>query len=88
MDKVQVHNKRLDVWFVVDGGNVYDANTMIKVPTLSREAQGALQFVEERMYEIQDKMDGIDPIWGYDLAKRHEYERQWLRLRKALYGNH
>lgn len=87
MDKVQVHNKRLDVWFVVDDGNVYYANTMIKVPTLSREAQGALQFVEKRMGEIWDKMGEIDPIWG-DLAQYHEYERQWLRLRKALYGNH
>lgn len=87
MDKVKVHNKRLDVWFVVDDGNVYCANTMIKVPTLSREAQGALWYVEKCMGEIWDKMGEIDPIGG-NIAQYHEYERQWLRLRKALYGNH
>lgn len=87
MDKIRVHNKRLNTWFVVDNGSVYDASTMIQCPATSREAIGALQYVERLMGEIWDKMGEIDPIWG-DLRQYHHYERQWLRLRKALYGNH
>lgn len=86
MEKVQIHNKRLDMWFVVDNGKVYFANTMVQLPNNSREADGALRFVEKRMGEIWAKMQQIDPIWG-DMAQYHEYEQQWLRLRKALYGN-
>jgi hypothetical protein len=37
MKKLQVHNKRLNAWFVVDNGKVYDAKTMIQCPDDARE---------------------------------------------------
>ncbi len=86
MEKVQVHNKRLNSWFVVDNGNVYFADTMIQLPNNSREADGALWYAEKCMNEIWGKMGEIDPIWG-DLKLFHKYEKEWLRLRRALYGN-
>ncbi len=46
MEKLQVHNNRLDVWFVVDNGKVYDAKTMIQLSNDSREAVGALSFIK------------------------------------------
>lgn len=81
MEKLRVHNKRLNVWLIVDNGKVYDANTMIEIP----EAVGALEYVEIRMNEVWNKMGEIDPIWG-DLQLYHKYEAQFLRYRQALYG--
>ena len=85
MERLQVHNKRIDAWFVVDNGKVYDANTMIELPSDCRECVGALQYVECQMDVLWDKMGEIDPIWG-DLQEYHRLERKWLRLRAALYG--
>lgn len=70
MEKVQVHNKRLNVWFVVDNGKVYFADTMVQLPSDSYEAQGALWYVGKRMEMV-----------------RETNKQEWLRLRKALYGN-
>ena len=85
MEKLQVHNKRLNTWFIVDNGKVYDAKTMIQLPSFSREAIGALQFVKKRFEALWDKMGEIDPIWG-DINLYQQYEHDWLRCRQALYG--
>ena len=85
MNKVQIHNRRLDMWFVVDNGKVYIADVMIQLPNNSRETIGALQYVEKQMNEIYAKMQQIDPILG-DATQYHEYKQEWLRLRAALAG--
>ena len=85
MKKLQVHNKRLDAWFIVDAGKVYDAKTMIQLPNFTREAIGALQYVKKRLDTLWDKMGEIDPIWG-DINLYQQYEHEWLRMRQALYG--
>lgn len=85
MEKLRVHNKRLDAWFIVYGGKVFDASTMKRLPASSYEAKGAIKYVKERMDELWDKMGEINPIWG-DLQLYHQYERKWLLYREALYG--
>lgn len=85
MKRLQVHNKRIDVWFVVENGKVYDANTMIELPSGSCEYVGVLQYVKRQMEMLWCKMSEIDPIWG-DLQEYHRLEREWLRMRVALYG--
>lgn len=85
MEKFRVHNKRLDAWFVVDCGNVYDERTNIQFPPSSQVALGAIAYVKREMEVLWDKMGKIDPIWG-DLRLYHQLERDWLRMRQALYG--
>lgn len=85
MKKLRVHNKHLNAWFVVDCGKVYDERTNIQFPQSSREAVGALAYVKKQMEVLWDKMGKIDPIWG-DLRLYHQLERDWLRMRQALYG--
>ena len=85
MGKLQVHNKRIDAWFVVENGKVYDANTMIELPSDCRECVGVRKYVAHEMEVLWDKMGKIDPIWG-DLQEYHRLEREWLRMRQALYG--
>ena len=84
MTKLRVHNKRLDAWFVVDCGNVYDERTNIQFPPSSPIAQGAIAYVKREMEVLWDKMGKIDPIWG-DLQLYHHLESKWLRLRSAIY---
>lgn len=85
MEKLQIHNKRLNAWFIVDNGKVYDAKTMIQCPDNARETIGALQFVKQRLETLWNKMGEIDPIWG-DINLYQQYEHEWLRMRQALYG--
>lgn len=35
MNKLKVHNKRINAWLVVDCGKVYDEQTNIQVPKLT-----------------------------------------------------
>lgn len=85
MKKLQVHNKRLNAWVVVDCGKVYDASTNIQFPPSSPIALGAIAYVKRQMEVLWDKMGEIDPIWG-DLRLYHQLEYDWLRMRQALYG--
>ena len=85
MKKLRVHNKRLDAWVVVDCGNVYDERTNIQFPPSSKVALGAIAYVKREMEVLWDKRGKIDPIWG-DLRLYHQLERDWLRMRQALYG--
>lgn len=85
MKKLRVHNKRLDAWVVVDCGNVYDERTNIQFPPSSKVALGAIAYVKREMEVLWNKMGKIDPIWG-DLQLYHQLERDWLRMRQALYG--
>ena len=85
MKKLRIHNKHLDAWFVVDCGNVYDERTNIQFPPSSQVALGAIAYVKREMEVLWNKMGKIDPIWG-DLRLYHQLERDWLRMRQALYG--
>lgn len=85
MNKLKVHNKRINAWFVVDCGKVYDEQTNIQVPPSSRIALGAISYVKREMEALWDKMGEIDTIWG-DLQLYHQLEHEWLRMRQALYG--
>lgn len=85
MNKLKVHNKRINAWLVVDCGKVYDEKTNIQVPPNSRIALGAISYVKREMEALWDKMGEIDPIWG-DLQLYHQLEHEWLRMRQALYG--
>lgn len=85
MKKLRLHNKRIDAWLVVDCGKVYDERTNTQIPPNSSIARGAIAYVERKMQALWDKMGAIDPIWG-DLQQYHILEREWLRMREALYG--
>lgn len=64
MNKLKVHNKRINAWFVVDCGKVYDEQTNIQVPPSSRIALGAISYVKREMEALWDKMGEIDPYMG------------------------
>lgn len=56
MNKLKVHNKRINAWLVVDCGKVYDEKTNIQVPPSSRIALGAISYVKREMEALWDKM--------------------------------
>lgn len=85
MKKLKLHNKRIDAWVVVDCGKVYDERTNIQFPPNSPVSLGAIAYVKRQMEVLWDKMGEIDPIWG-NLQLYHQLERDWLRMRHALYG--
>lgn len=85
MKKLRLHNRRTGTWVVVDCGKVYDERTNIQFPPSSQEALGAILYVKQQMGLLWNKMGAIDPIWG-DLRLYHKLERDWLRMRMALYG--
>ena len=75
----------MNAWVVVDCGKVYDERTNIQLPSRSKIAVGAIAYVKHQMAVLWDAMSAIDPVGG-DVQLYNQLEREWLRMRQALYG--